>query len=60
MSFARDYFTKVIETVRVLDYGEFDNGISLVEAAFKAKKPVITFGNGGSGLHRLSLHLRLE
>ena len=49
MSFACDYFTKVIETVRVLDYGEFDNGIDLVEAAFKTRKPVITFGNGGSG-----------
>jgi D-sedoheptulose 7-phosphate isomerase len=49
MSFARDYFTKVIETIKILDYGEFDNGIGLVEAALKAKKPVITFGNGGSG-----------
>lgn len=49
MSFANEYFTKLTETAKKLDYGEFDNGIALLQAALKNKKPVITFGNGGSG-----------
>ena len=35
MSFARDYFTKLTETVKLLDYGEFDNGIALLDEAWK-------------------------
>lgn len=49
MSFAKDYLGKIIETIKVLDYGEFDNAISLVDEAWKNRKPVIIFGNGGSG-----------
>jgi D-sedoheptulose 7-phosphate isomerase len=49
MSFAKGYFSKVVETIKALDYGEFDNGIALIESAIKNRKPVIVFGNGGSG-----------
>jgi D-sedoheptulose 7-phosphate isomerase len=49
MSFAKEYFDKLISTAKLLDHGEFDNGINLIDQALKNGKPVITFGNGGSG-----------
>jgi D-sedoheptulose 7-phosphate isomerase len=49
MSYAKEYFDKLTQTVKALELAEFDKGISLLEQALKNNKPVFTFGNGGSG-----------
>lgn len=44
------YLTKLSRVLSNLDRAEIDNGIKLIDEAWKAGKQIITLGNGGSSL----------
>jgi D-sedoheptulose 7-phosphate isomerase len=49
----RTYLTRLYQAMSILDAGEIDRAIGVIEEAWKAGRQIITLGNGGSALTAL-------